>query len=670
MIALKSASNASNAVQVESKVLTKKGVIGNAAGHHLSKTSRKLAKYSAAKYLQGNSRLHSDMMSLDTEHCLHTSADSLASDGAVTSGGVQLHRNHLNSNNKHQQLGADQIRPTSPTASFSTSSNQHYQKSRLSISSIARTTTTCLSSSSTQPTSDPLSTTTNCSTITTFGVVLQSPLATNQSSRFLSSCTKSAADTTGYSIITEEGSSSSSGALPPPLNGASVALGCLEGELEPDVNEHSPLPVVNSSICDKNTTNDLLHSANGSPLSLHHQTFSESPCRCDHSYQLDNEESVQHYHPSAASKRHSLAQQHQGNEGRGWPLSWPSRAKSLSMSIPNDANQRTFVCGRVGALFDRYRAQSSEDRGEAAPSLPPSVLSALSDDDDVGESAIDTATTTRTLDSANRVNNDAGPAPSTAFPQNTAYSLARNDCVVDFHHPLPSDSNLIAIDTNYCLNQGNNPAEILVLNGASEVAKKCTTDLCNNDSFVSSPSQNVICPADDHASTVVEVTSMMHQCNNSANGSLSQQQHITSTLTSPLAAFSVVNIGTTPHLTSSMATPTTTIITTSKELPASISKQLKENSTSSSGSTAQPNNHQSNHREKGSSKKKGPHKQSSEHSNPSPSPHQSRLYQKESIESKRERKAAKTLAIITGTFPRCVLHSVFLLSQTHAYFNQ
>lgn len=630
--------------------MTKKGAFGNAAGHHLSKTSRKLAKYSAAKYLQGTNRLHSDMMSLDTEHCLHTSADSFASDGGVTSSGAQLQANHHSSNKKHHQLGDDQMRPTSPTASFSTSSNNHYQKSRLSISSIARTTTTCLSSSSTQPTSDPLSTATNCST--TFGVVLQSPLATNQSSRFLSSCTKATADSTGYSIITEEGSSSSSGALPPPLNGGPVALGCLEGELEPDVNEHSPLPVVSSSISDKSTTNDLIHSANASALSLHHQTFSESPCRCDHSYQLHNKETMQQQHyqltaTAATSKRHSLAQQ-SNEQSRGWPLSSPSRAKSLSMSIsPNDANQRALLCGRMGALFDRYRAQSTEERLEPA-ALQPSVLSALADDDDDADESATATATTSALDSANRVNNDAGTSSAAAFRQGRGYSLANTDCVADFVHRLPSDSNLIAIDTNYCQSK---PDEALPTNcsGVGQVQKQCTTVLCNNECSASTQSPSVICTVSDHASTVVQLSPMMHRCIHSANGGLSQQQHITSnpTSTSSSAALTVANIGTTTQPILSMPTASTTIITTT-ERSASSNKQLKEDSTSSSGSTSQPN--QSNHRVKGNSKKKSPNKESSEHSNPSPSPHQSRLYQKESIESKRERKAAKTLAIITGTY--------------------
>lgn len=651
-MALQSASNASNAAHVENKVLKKGVKMGGAAGGHLSKTSRKLAKYSAAKYLQGATRLHSDMMSLDTEHCLHASADSLASDGTP---GHQAQQGNHSRHLQHHQLGADghhqQMRSGSPT---SFSSSNHHQKSRLSISSIARTTTTCLSSSS-QPTSDYSST--NCSIPITY--VPHSSLATtnnnnnnnnysnnnsnnNQSSRLLS-CAKSI-DTAGYSIITEEGSTSSSSGAPP-LNSSTVALRCLEGELEPDVNEHSPLPVVNNNFSSSsNATNDLLPSANRSP-SLHQQTVPpESPCRCDHNYRLRNEammqQQQQQYQPTttstaaapAAAKRHSLAQQ---NQGRRCLLS-PSRAKSFSMSIsasPNDANQRALCSGRAGAPFDRYRAQSTDStlNEPTSPSVHQlsAAAAAVDDDDDdaddVGESA--TATTTSALDSANRVNNDAGAASHRGSRRARGYSLAgatttaTTDCVVDFHHRLPpSDSTVIAIDTNYRHMQ-RMPAE--ATNGGGAVLP--------NDGFDQPESELVIATAGDLA--VVELVPV-HHCNHNANGGLAQQQQQIHH-DHPPAALTVVNITS----------------TTPNELPMSNNKELKEDSTSSSGSTTQPNhNHQPNHRESKGSRKRKPHKQSSEHSNPSPSPHQSRLYQKESIESKRERKAAKTLAIITGTF--------------------
>ncbi|XP_017490105.1 PREDICTED: 5-hydroxytryptamine receptor-like, partial [Rhagoletis zephyria] len=174
---------------------------------------------------------------------------------------------------------------------------------------------------------------------------------------------------------------------------------------------------------------------------------------------------------------------------------------------------------------------------------------------------------------------------------------------------------------NKVLKKGRMPAE--ATNGGGAVLP--------NDGFDQPESELVIATAGDLA--VVELVPV-HHCNHNANGGLAQQQQQQQQIhhDHPPAALTVVNITS----------------TTPNELPMSNNKELKEDSTSSSGSTTQPNhNHQPNHRESKGSRKRKPHKQSSEHSNPSPSPHQSRLYQKESIESKRERKAAKTLAIIT-----------------------
>ncbi|KAJ6224743.1 hypothetical protein RDWZM_003288 [Blomia tropicalis] len=153
LVTMQTNSNASNP-NVETKVL--KGM------NNMSKTSKRLAKYSAAKYLQKQgSRLASDMMSLDTDHqYLRASADSLASN---------VSNNPTNENGK---AISDSNFVRKKMEESSTSSSKRF--------SITRTTMTSLSMSNNH--SDPQ----QCSTMTSIN------------------------GTNDYSIIIEEGSSSSS----------------------------------------------------------------------------------------------------------------------------------------------------------------------------------------------------------------------------------------------------------------------------------------------------------------------------------------------------------------------------------------------------------------------------------------------------------------------------
>lgn len=522
MVTMQSASNASN-VNVETKVLKDKAM-------GVSKTSRKLAKYSAAKYLQKQgARLNSDMMSLETD-CLHNSADSFASTESPN-GSANRHAN--SPFGRHQDDGSH-------------STTLHSKK--LSISSIARTTTTSIS----------MANPSDLSTCSSFGM---SPNGQTSSNRLLL-CSKVESSIGGYSIITEEGSSSSSSAQPP-----LTSLHVLENVPEPEVNEHSPLPLPSLAFA---------HHSNGT---IWTEPVDYSICPCDRADCINsiciNESTRKH------KKRFSMVVSKENGYGVLCP---PPRTKSMSM-CSNDANQNALCDGeQVGALASRYRAQSNDSIAKKAPSYGALGHCALSCD----ESASPVAATVVVAFSAN----------------DALYCKPMND-------QLASDSHLIAIDTNYGHQFGENKHST-EMEGTTEKRNDSLGDtsqpLTSNDPDRQSRGQ------------------MTPSCNHAANGGLGNHMGTTSQPCSP-------------------SPPT-------DEQPCNKPAKgvsLKEDSTSSSfgSAAANPPSPKCNHKQH--KKHKCPLKQSSQHSNPSPSPHQSRLYQKESIESKRERKAAKTLAIITGT---------------------
>lgn len=510
MVTMQSPSNASN-VNVETKVLK-----GKAMG--VSKTSRKLAKYSAAKYLQKpGARINSDMMSLETD-CLHNSADSFASTESPN-GSANRHAN-------------------SPFGSHS--ATVHSKK--LSISSIVRTTTTSIS----------MVNPSDLSTCSSFGM---SPNGQTSSNRLLS-CSKVESSIGGYSIITEEGSSSSSSAQPP-----LTSLHVLENVPEPEVNEHSPLPLPSLAFA---------HHSNGT---IWTEPVDYSICPCERTECLNsiciNESTRKH------KKRFSMVVSKE-NYGYGVPCP-PPRTKSMSM-CSNDANQNSLCRGeQVGALASRYRAQSNDSIAKKVPSYGAMGHCTLSCD----ESA----------------------SSPVAAANDALYCKPNND-------QLASDSNLIAIDTNYGHQFGENKRST-VMEGTTEK---------RNDSLGATSQPLTRNDTDQQQSR----SQMTPSCNHAANGGLGNHKDATSQPSSP--------------------SPT-------DEQPCNKPAKVvsvKEDSTSSSFgfAAANPPSPKCNHKQH--KKHKCPLKQSSQHSNPSPSPHQSRLYQKESIESKRERKAAKTLAIITG----------------------
>lgn len=635
----------------------------------MSKTSRKLAKYSAAKYLQkqGATRINSDMMSLDTDQCLHASADSLASTGSGSPGSNP--NGHCAGSRdvayrEHGRRATPDQTPSPPTSTIQLS----HKKMSISIST-ARTTTTSLTAASNC--SDQLS---NCSNYGASPAVVGTGTTSSggQSSiRFLSSCSR--ADPVGYSIITEEGSSSSSTAQP-----LTSSIRCVEND-EPEVNEHSPLPPLSTAV-----VHCAVNGSVGSSRSELVQQLTNDCQRCSHQRAITSEPFIDatqsqveqsDHHPVESrtllwNMNSSLPNgEHQAGVCVSARCEASHRAMSLSLGASNDANQSKchqsgHVCLGSSCPPGRYRAHSNECIANMSALGIGHPQCALSCGDSVGAATA--------LVGANRINND----PSVM--------------IVTDSDLLASDSNLIAIDTNYCqCNAATVPGRLE--NGHSSggpsggaepmrpqpTGNSAAGPLHRNDfpgDASTTTAAAVPLTSNGHAALDSDKSVQVLKCNHSLNGDACN--HPTRAL-HPAPSPSQATANTTANVCGQQQ-PVEPSNNGRPAPPASIvqlanhhqheprrtslqhSLQLKEDSSSSTASASAshhaPNqkcsplhahhpNHHSHHKD--SRHRSRPLKPSSQRSNHS-SGAQTKLHHKESVESKRERKAAKTLAIITG----------------------
>ena len=614
-------SNASNP-NVETKVL--KGM------NNMSKTSKRLAKYSAAKYLQKQgSRLASDMMSLDTDHqYLRASADSLASN---------VSNNPTNENGK---AISDSNFVRKKMEESSTSSSKRF--------SITRTTMTSLSMSNNH--SDPQ----QCSTMTSIN------------------------GTNDYSIIIEEGSSSSSNVnanrpnTSTSANNVCVVNGVQSNGPSSSSSSTAPAGSTMAPFDDRSDCHNLSSSSPSMHLANHnHQHHQHNHhCICQQPFN-------RHFHNEANNSMdgHKFANEdmtslpdgdNNGNDDGEHqlytkkemnermcdsppppPPSPPNRTTTVttttttmtpalllqhSMSKTNDVNQSVLYEQVSSFSTDRYRVDHSNQTTPCNTHADP-----YCDDDRrlVNSNVVDDVTHNENEKKEKKEMEEEEGKGKKVEKGETNNNMIYNGVMVTDLDSSPTESNLIAIETNYGHSLRCPQHLMMTIRGDGEaqrdIVSQCTNEDVNGDEYdvviESNNIQQTQTIDSDNSTQVHKLTQPNRSCECVVHNRPGTYSCTNTTTTTTEVAVTTTNTSCTNVIQAELC---------NMKIPT---VQLREdNSSSSAGSCSLSNGKNG---RSSSSKQLHPNSQNQQHS-------QIKLHPKESVESKRERKAAKTLAIITG----------------------